>query len=289
MTAELDRLYIPSYRRTEEIKQKTWRELPQKWKDKTFFVLDRQDADHPFFADKPVLLCPWQGKGPEGSDPKNYGLPATREWIAHHAVGLKYGVLDDDVDNFVKTKHPDQPLGGEFPHYNTRIKSEEDFDEFFSWTARWMDEGFVHCGYDVCWNPPHHLDTTDNFRMTVVHFYDGRKLPVDKIDFKSIKFGQDYHITLQLLRMGYPNRVHLRRRIRPAVTQYPGGCAEQRTIEHHNACMRLIQEAHPEFVQLNTKIAKLGAWGGQEKLALHIYWKKAYESSKRTSLESYFQ
>lgn len=246
-------------------------------------------------------MCPCQGKPPanvvlEGNKSLKYGLSPTREWIARHAGNIKYAVLDDDIAEFVYTARPSERsnyrlVNSPFGMTTMEPGFENVFDEMMDTIDKWLDE-YVQCGLEVTWNPPFEDDYKDCWRQTTNHFYNGATFPTDEIDFTSLTCAQDYFILLQCLTKGYPNRVSLRYRVRPALTQAAGGCQEYRTLDVHNDSMRKLQQFFPEFVTLKEKVAKGGEWGGKTKLAATIQWKKAYKSSQQkeeaSSLKAFF-
>lgn len=288
----IERIYIPTYRRIN--KQTTYDNLPKHWQEKTVLVVCQDEYDE-LSKKYNCVVCPCQGKEPPGEDPLKYGLSPTRLWIAKHAGQIKYGVLDDDIMEFVYTRRPSEPDSHKLTNTVFSIKRltegyEHVFDEMMKTLDEWLDE-FVTVGLEVTWNPPFDTDYKDCWRQTTNHFFNGKTLPVDDIDFTSLKCAQDYYILLQLLTKGYKNRVSMRYRVRPALTQASGGCAEYRTFDVHNNAMKQLRDAFPEFVKLKEKIAKNGKWGGAPKLAANIQWKKAWKSSqeeKHATLENLF-
>ena len=68
-----------------------------------------------------------------------------------------------------------------------------------------------------------------------------------------------------------------------------GGCnATTRTLEVHNDCWIKLQKKFPNFVKVYTKPKeKSGMWKGQERLGGVVQWKKAYESSKISTLDQF--
>ena len=289
----IETLYIPTYRRVDS--QLTYDYLPDKWKERAVLVVAADEEDVLKEKGYNVLVCPCQGKGPEGANTLDSGLSATRKWIAYQAGDQKYTVLDDDIMQCIYTRRPSEPdshalVNTEINTYVKREGYEGYFDEMMDTLDSWLDE-YVTCGLEVTWNPPRDEDYNDCWRQTTNHFYNGKTFPKDKIDFTSLKCAQDYFILLQCLTLGYPNRISFRYRVRPSLTQAEGGCAEYRTLEVHNNPMKLLQQKFPEFVSLKTKVAKNGEWGGLEKLGATIQWKKAYKSSqqeKTNTLEGFF-
>ena len=50
-----------------------------------------------------------------------------------------------------------------------------------------------------------------------------------------------------------------------------------------------LQEKFPKFITLKEKVQNSGLWKGQKRLAGVIQWKKAYESSQKSSLSNFFE
>lgn len=264
----INTIYIPTYGR--EGNQITFDKLPDKWKEKSFLVVHPEEKHDGY----PTLRCDIQGTG----------IAPVRKWIAEHGHGKRYAVLDDDVE-FVYTRRDNEEGPSNKPLTN------EQFDDMFNEMDLWMDEGYIHTACDVCWNPPtRNMDSKINSRITTNIFYDGSKLPIEKIDWLSLPIAEDYYVNLQLLTMGYQNKVSLKYRTNPSVTQAKGGCSTFRTLDVHNNTMRELQKKFPEYVQLREKITKnSGEWSGKVRLAATISWKKAFESSKsKSSLEGFF-
>lgn len=264
----IDTIYIPTYGRVGN--QITFDNLPDKWKEKTVLVVHPEEKHEGY----PTLQCDIQGTG----------IAPVRKWISEHGEGKRYAVLDDDV-KFVYTRRENEEGPG-----NIKL-SDTMFDDMINTMNVWMDEGYIHTACDVCWNPPtRHIDFRVNSRITTNIFYDGTKLPVDKIDWLSLPIAEDYYVNLQLLTMGHQNKVSLMYRTDTSATQSKGGCETFRTLDIHNNTMRELQKKFPEYVQLREKITKnSGEWSGKMRLAATISWKKAFESSKNTSsLESFF-
>jgi hypothetical protein len=276
----IDQIFIPTYRRT--AKQKTFDNLPKKYQDISVLVVAEDEKDI-LGKNYPVIVCPCQGKGPEGSDPLDYGLSPTRKWIAYHVdPTYKYAVFDDDLGEFVYTlRDSERKTRGE-TLVNTPINYEgsERFDEAMETMSNLLDE-YVTTGFEVTWNPPFETDFGICWRQTTNHFYNAKTFPKEKIDFTGLKCAQDYYILLQLLTQGYQNAVSFRYRVRPELTSADGGCQEYRTIQVHNESMEKLKEAFPDFVTIRTKQQKNGKWKGMDKHAATIQWKKAYASSQK--------
>jgi len=289
----IERIYIPTYRRVG--KQLTYENLLSHWQEKAVLVVCHDEYDE-LSKDYECVVCPHQGKPPENAeDPTYYGLSPTRKWIAEHAGKIKYAVFDDDICEFVYTRRPSEPESHEFTNTVFSMKNmkegyEHVFDEMMVTIDKWLDE-FATVGLEVTWNPPFDDDYKECWRQTTNHFFNGALMPMNELDFTSLRCAQDYYLLLQLLTKGYKNRVSMRYRVRPDLTQAPGGCEEYRTLEVHNNAMIQLRDAFPEFVKLKEKVAKSGEWGGKPKLAANIQWKKAWKSSqeeKHATLQDLF-
>ena len=60
-----------------------------------------------------------------------------------------------------------------------------------------------------------------------------------------------------------------------------------RYIEYHNTAMKILKNKYNDYVLLREKVQDTGPWKGQTKLAATISWKKAYESSKLSTLSDF--
>jgi hypothetical protein len=109
------------------------------------------------------------------------------------------------------------------------------------------------------------------FRDNGVNFDAGRVPPWLPMD--------DFHVTLQVLTKGMPNRVSLRYRTCPAPANAPGGCSEQRSLEKQNESARILQRLYPKYVKLRTKKAWQGMEG--EMLDVTVQWKQAYKGGAK--------
>ena len=263
----INKLYIPTANRVGC--QYAFDALSPKWQDKTVLVT-HPDEIHDGY---PTLACPAQGQG---------GIAPVRKWIAEYAAGTRFGMIDDDaIFCYTRRENEDGP--------SNRSLTNDEFDDMMSLFNSWMDEGFTFVGADAAWNPPtRDKDYRTNSRLSGNVFY-SEKLPVNDLDWLSLPISEDYYVALQLLTMGHQNRVSLKYRINPGLTQAAGGCSTTRTLEVHNKSLEQLRERFPAFVQVRQKVAKnSGEWSGKPKLACTISWKKAYESSQIGNLEEFF-
>jgi len=254
----INKLYIPTYDRVGS--QACFDSLPVKWKEKTVLVVHPNEIHDGY----PTLSCPIQGTG----------IAPVRHWISKYAEGTRYGVIDDDcVFQYTHRENEEGP--------SNRSLTDDEFDTMIDLFNSWMDEDFTFCGSDAAWNPPtRDKDFRTNSRLSGNVFY-SENLPVDKLDWTGLPVSEDYYVALQLLTQDYQNRVSLKYRINPGITQSAGGCSIHRTLKSHNECLVELKEKFPAFIKIREKVAKnSGEWSGKTKLAATIYWKKAYQSSQ---------
>jgi hypothetical protein len=85
----------------------------------------------------------------------------------------------------------------------------------------------------------------------------------------------DYHMTLSLLELGYPNAVdHEFCTGAPGAGERPGGLTGIRTADLQSLSAKKLAELHPESVTLRSKVAET-AFDGQEHLDVTIRWGRA--------------
>ena len=263
----IDKIYIPTCGRSD--RQITWNNLPQKWKDKTVLVVDSTEVNK---YDKPILSIP------EGMK----GIASIREWIVKQTQEEKICMFDDDLD-LVYTRKTD-----ESGPTNKKLNDDE-VDEMMNLMSEWLDD-HVFCGLDATWSHPQ-FDIDYKFcgRVCSNVFYNIKTLPMNEINWTDLEISEDYNIALQLLTRGFSNKVSTRYRVSPVGNFSAGGCSSYRTIELHNESFIKLQEKFPKFITLKEKVQNSGLWKGQKRLAGVIQWKKAYESSQKSSLSNFFE
>lgn len=89
----------------------------------------------------------------------------------------------------------------------------------------------------------------------------------------------DFHLTLSLIRAGYPNVVSFAHAHNQTSSNAKGGASDYRDLTSHERSARLLYEMHPEFVSLVERTT-IDSWGGSyqnpvTRLDVRIQWKKA--------------
>jgi len=256
-------------------KQITYNNLPEKYKDITKFVVQQHEYDEMNSLYPNKVLCL----------PENINTIApAREWIFNEFKHTRFIVFDDDLDFVIKDPNPNEGTKWLSKKFN-----DEDFDHVFNLFDDWMNEGIVYGGMLPAWVIPdiRQWPIRENQRIMTNVFYDGPKIPND-IKWNRVPAAEDFDVNLQLLTRGFKNRISSRYMVTCSETNAEGGCSIWRTLEVHNDAQKLLHKLWPEFVTLKEKTVASGPWKGQIKLATTIYHKKAYESSKITTLEDFF-
>lgn len=248
-------------------KQKTYGNLPMKWREKVTFVVQDHEYDE--------FMSAWRARQcirlPKSID----NIADTRKFIQEHFKDSRYFVFDDDLEFIIKEPNPDGS-----PKWKTRVMTAEDFDEMFALVNTWMDEGIHHGALGTTWviPSPDLWPYADNGKIMTNVFYNGPKIP-DDIEFNRVKYAEDFDVNLQLLTRGFANRISTKYLVSPSDTNSEGGCSTQRSIEAHNESQRKLAELWPDYVRLKEKVTKTGPWKGQVKLGTVIQHKKAFKST----------
>lgn len=213
--------------------------------------------------------------------PKEYkGISGTREFILMKLCLLlekrTVFMVDDDLSFCYRPKinKPDMPyINSDTVQMHTMIET----------MSSWLDNGKVHVGLisrqanrktGIKWQEPG--------RMMNAYAYDSEKVRslVKKglIKLGRVKVMEDFDLTLQLLRLGYPSRVSCRY----AWTQtsnMDGGCSSYRTAEVQAEAARMLARYHKPFVEVVEKKAKTWKNNLTARVDVRVQWKKAFEAS----------
>jgi hypothetical protein len=90
---------------------------------------------------------------------------------------------------------------------------------------------------------------------------------------------EDFDVTLQLLRRGYPNFILTNWVQDQQQTQLPGGCSDYRDHEKQSAAAEELKRLHPAFVEIVQKQNSTGGAFGNRK-DVRIKWEQALKSAK---------
>lgn len=251
-------IFIPTLGRSDC--QVTWHNLPPLVQMDTKLVV--QHHERLKYEGYPTIVLP--------SEIKSIG--PTRQWLVDNGP-MHILMLDDDLDFAVRRS--DDP---------TKFLPARDVDvhHMIHIIKLSLAENFNLVG--VSGREGANRDTSQfkySTRQLRVHGINTRFFRSHNIRFDRVPFMEDFDVTLQLLELGYPNRVlngwvHNQR----GGSNAPGGCSITRTIEAHNAATIELQRLHPSYVRIVEK--ESGNWGAA-RLDVYIQWKRAYDAGKRSS------
>lgn len=179
-------------------------------------------------------------------------------------------VVDDDLYFFRRTNTLDPE------DVSLRACSQVDILEMFMAIEMYLKDGYAHGGISAREGnnrlPIPHVEIARCMRL---HFYDASVLRAEGFDFRDIPTKQDFHCTLTLLELGYPNIVNTVFCHNQRGSGSEGGCSAYRDAAMMESSARRLHELHPEFVKVVNKETKT-AWGGGERVDVQIQWKKAF-------------
>lgn len=142
----------------------------------------------------------------------------------------------------------------------------------FRTCANWLKKGVVHCGITPR-NKNHTSNNVfnENGRLCQMLCFDARILLGHNVKFTRIPMMTDFDVVLQLLRLGYNNKILYRGCTNSRGSTPAGGCNMYRTPEMQSKSARKLAKLHPEFVKLRPK---------GDVMDVTVQWKRAFKSSQ---------
>jgi hypothetical protein len=201
------------------------------------------------------------------------GIARTREWMLTELAEKRQVrhilMLDDDMDFCYR---PDMSS----PSLET-IKEHNRFEMIFEILELWLKSNFVHVGLGA--RQGSHTVTEpyrDVARMMNAYAYDTVALKEIGVELGRLPVMEDFDLTLQLLRKGYPNRVSYQYVWNQRGSGAEGGCSSYRTMEMQTEAANKLYELHPDYVTVVTKKAGSVWKEFEEREDVMIRWKDAY-------------
>lgn len=147
----------------------------------------------------------------------------------------------------------------------------------------WLGSGIVHAGLAARQGSNRVAEPyRDATRMMQVYAYDvsilRQLVGAGDVVLGRLEVMEDFDLTLQLLRLGYPNRVSYQYCQGQKASGTEGGCSAWRTSTVQDAAAHGLAELHPGLVRVTEKKSKSGWRGGLEtRTDVVVSWAKAYE------------
>lgn len=213
------------------------------------------------------------------------GISKTREFILTQMVSFERQLagervllmLDDDMDFCWR---PDMAS----PRLET-IKDRDRMMMLLNTMERYVRAGFVHVGLSARQGNNHEsVPYKDATRMMNAYAYDVLALR-DLISSSKVVLGrvpvmEDFDLTLQLLRAGYPNRVLYDYCWNQRGSGAEGGCSTYRTSTLQARAAHELARLHPDFVKVVTKNSPSQQGVMTTRTDVTVQWAKAYASAE---------
>lgn len=218
------------------------------------------------------------------------GISRTREWILctlTTEMGYdKVLMVDDDMDFCMRPEVSKAKL--------LTIEDTKTFMGMLETLEDWLDHGFVHVGLTA--RQGNHQPFYDEHGVYGLHPYRDATRMMNCYAYnvstlkliEGIKFGrtevmEDFDLTLQLLRRGFPNRVSFHYCWNQRGSDKAGGCSSYRTPECQKLAAETLRDLHPGFVKVVLKKSKDSSPAWKNMKVRHdvaVQWRKAFDSYK---------
>lgn len=253
-------------------------QMPIDWCDYTTLVVsgDELDLYHERHGDRVNVV----------SHPTHCtDLTRQRQWVMESSNAKFVMLLDDDLLFF--TRNNEGKL--------TR-STNTDMDDMFHAVIEALREGYALVGISSRFgnnNVPEDFKTTT--RVSRAYVLNREVFMNLGLSFLprgvTIPFSmQDFHITLELLKRGYDNKVFFKWSQDDPGSNTAGGCANYRTLETLRQSAMILSRIHHPFVKLKVKTTK-GSWSkmdgikntsnGVARVDVTVSWKKAFKPTQR--------
>ena len=203
--------------------------------------------------------------------PDEFKLSDIRQWVVDEfRDDPRHCFFDDDLDLLRRKAPTDVHMTGK-----TTLK---DALECFQRIEYWFDEGYVHGSLS---QRSGNNTVAEAFKLVGrsvdAHFYDANVIHNAGIKINAVVLRQDFHTTLSLLELGYPNVIDYEFICGQSYLVQPGGCQVYRTHEMLEQQAYLLQSLHPKYVTVTQK-ERVGGFGVSTDV--RMAWRKAYEDGK---------
>ncbi len=256
-------LFIPTYARPH--KQKTAFLLSEAKIPHYLVVRNSEKDDYEWAEDETTNLMVL----PEGI----CNISGTRQYILHNATDKHICMLDDDVDFLIRR--------GPLPEVHLRGATPDEVHQMFNLLEGWLNEGYVHTAISQReGNNRIERDFLEVGRGIRIVAYNRETVLSLGCRFDRVDTKEDLDMTLQLLRLGYPNRISYYYAQGQTDSNAEGGCQTYRTRDHMKWSSGQLAKLHSSYVQV-TRVFTRGSFGGGERTDVRIQWKYAYDEGRR--------
>lgn len=196
------------------------------------------------------------------------GISKTRQWLMENCKHRYLLMLDDDMVFFHRPNMKSPKL--------LKLKH---IDVLLAAWHSYMNE-FAHVGLSARQGNNNEVkEIATCRRMFNAYMYDMKVINKVNPVLGRLPVMEDFDLTLQLLRAGYPNGMIYKWCWNQSGSNAEGGCSQYRTNKMQAAAARKLAELHPGFVKVVEKQSK--NWQGMEtRLDVRVQWAKAYKNSQ---------
>ncbi|HUU86364.1 MAG TPA: hypothetical protein VMX17_01255 [Candidatus Glassbacteria bacterium] len=194
-----------------------------------------------------------------------------KQWTAEYCLkkDIRYMVLLDDDLKFDARKE-----GKLKPAKN------KDVVKAFKQLHEWMKDGFAHVALSARegnnWVEEDYIEVGRAMRVCG---FDVKVLEKHNLKLNRTILMGDFDITLQLLELGYTNRILYSHANGQRKSNDEGGCSLYRTPEKMTEAANILKVLHPKFVTVK-QVKTSKPWAGFDtkvRTDVQVSWKKAYE------------
>jgi hypothetical protein len=235
------------------LKQTTFDNFPKELRERARLLVPQDEVSD--YKKYPVIPCP------------TFGIGKTRQWVIEN-VEDKVVMLDDDL--VFSHRRSDNPT-------KFRNATDGEIMRLFEMISQKLDD-YPHVGVATREGGNRNIYThIFNTRMLRVLAYRAATLRSEGVRFDRLPVMEDFDVTLQLLRKGYPNVVINTMVHNQNGSGLIGGCSQYRTMQLQADGAMGLKNLHPDYVRIVKKQTKT-AWNGEERTDVVIAWKKSYRS-----------
>lgn len=262
-------IVIPTHRRVG--KQTTLQSIPAKIRNKVLLVAsDATEAKLLRARHENVTFAP------VGS------IAEKRQWIMENVEADRIIMLDDDMYFFGRCPPEYRTFDGQrwrpAPGHKVLSRDYAPDDALIGMFRLWggLLKVYAHVGLSSRMGNDtmrHEIET--NGRMMHALGYNRKEFLASGVRFDDVRCREDFHVTLGLLKMGFPNKIIYSYCCSPGPYGAPGGASEERDVAKSNEQAELLAKLHPGLVRVAEK-----NYLGTPRKEVVIQWKKAYETSQ---------
>lgn len=210
--------------------------------------------------------------------PNTLRIDSTRQQILENASSWdtkgQVCMVDDDLTFFKRVNGMDDA--------ELRKVEGEELLSLIRSIEQKLDEGYVHVSVSArMGNNVSEEKWVENTRPYRIYAYDSQTVLAEGCSFKmngvDVNNMDDFHMTLQLLELGYPNIVNFEFCHNQPSSLSNGGASTYHTVEKQSLLAETLAKNHPGFVRVVEKHTET-SWGGLPRKDVVISWKKAFGS-----------